>query len=305
MNSTHDELKKQVGRSGRRAGSPDTRGEIAAAAGRLFAERGYDRTSMRAIAAEAGVDPALVTHYFGSKQRLFVSIVQLPIDPALVVGLAAGGADGAGERLARTVIGVLESPAGRERATGIVRAAASEPEAAALLREQLAEQLFGPVARELGTDEPELRANLCGSQMVGLVMAPLHRRRRAARIGRAGPRRTGDRARVAALPHGRPGVVGLKRLAAVVARLRFRPDGEEAHAVRPATVQEDRERLDRTVVLTQVRVPPQASPFSRSSASAESLLLGVEPHPAQDLRRLRELDVARTPRPAPGSPTGR
>jgi AcrR family transcriptional regulator len=172
MNSTHDELEVQGRRSGRRAGRPDTRGEIAAAAGRLFAERGYDRTSMRAIAAEAGVDPALVTHYFGSKQRLFVATVQLPIDPALVTALAAGGnAENAGERLARAVIGVLESPPGRERATSIVRAAASEPEAAALLRQQLSEQLFGPVARELGGQEPELRANLCGSQMVGLVMA--------------------------------------------------------------------------------------------------------------------------------------
>ena len=172
MNSTHDEFQLQGRRSGRRAGAPDTRGEIAAAAGRLFAERGYDRTSMRAIASEAGVDPALVSHYFGSKQRLFVATVQLPIDPSVILTLAAGGdAANAGERLARAVIGVLESPPGRERATSIVRAAASEPEAAALLREQLTEQLFGPVARELGGDDPELRANLCGSQMVGLVMA--------------------------------------------------------------------------------------------------------------------------------------
>jgi AcrR family transcriptional regulator len=171
MNSTHDELQSQGRRSGRRPGGPDTRGEIAAAAGRLFSERGYDRTSMRAVAAEAGVDPALVSHYFGSKQRLFVETVKLPIDPAVVTAVAAAGAEGAGERLARAVIGVLESPPGRERATSIVRAAASEPEAAALLREQLHEQLLGPVARELGGDEPELRANLCGSQMVGLVMA--------------------------------------------------------------------------------------------------------------------------------------
>ncbi len=166
------ELTAQVRRSGRRPGAPDTRGAIAAAAGRLFAERGYDRTSMRAIAAEAGVDPALVTHYFGSKQRLFVSSVELPIDPSIVLAqVIDGDVEGAGERLARTVVAVLESPAGRERATSIVRAAASEPEAAALLREQIAKQLFGPVAHSLGGDSPELRANLVGSQMVGLVMA--------------------------------------------------------------------------------------------------------------------------------------
>jgi AcrR family transcriptional regulator len=172
MNSTPDEFQSQARRSGRRPGGPDTRSEIAAAAGRLFAERGYDRTSMRAIAAEAGVDPALVTHYFGSKQKLFVSSVQLPIDPAVVLAqVVDGGGEGAGERLARAVVAVLESPQGRERATSIVRAAASEPEAAALLREQITEQLFGPVASALGGDEPELRANLVGSQFVGLVMA--------------------------------------------------------------------------------------------------------------------------------------
>jgi AcrR family transcriptional regulator len=162
----------QARRPGRRPGGPDTRGEIAAAAGRLFAERGYDRTSMRAVAAEAGVDPALVSHYFGSKQKLFVSSVQLPIDPAIVIAqVVDGDAARAGERLARAVVAVLESPQGRERATSVVRAAASEPEAAALLREQIKEQLFGPVASALGGDEPDLRANLVGSQFVGLVMA--------------------------------------------------------------------------------------------------------------------------------------
>ena len=172
MNSTHDEFQAQARRSGRRPGGADTRGEITAAAGRLFAERGYDRTSMRAVAAEAGVDPALVSHYFGSKQRLFVSTVQLPVEPAVVIAQVADGDPArAGERLARTVVTMLESPQGRERATSIVRAAASEPEAAALLREQIKEQLFGPVAHALGGDEPELRANLVGSQMVGLVMA--------------------------------------------------------------------------------------------------------------------------------------
>jgi AcrR family transcriptional regulator len=172
MNSTPDELKSQARRSGRRPGGPDTRGEISAAAGRLFAERGYDRTSMRAVAAEAGVDPALVTHYFGSKQRLFVSVVELPMDPGLIATqVVEGDPESAGERLARTVVSVLESGPGRERATSVVRAAASEPEAAALLREQITQQLFGPVVRLLASDEPELRANLCGSQLVGLVMA--------------------------------------------------------------------------------------------------------------------------------------
>ncbi len=145
---------------------------IAAAAGRLFAELGYDRTSMRAVAAAAAVDPALVAHYFGSKQRLFVSVVKLPVDPELIVAqVVLGEPGGAGERLARTVLGVLEDPAGLARITGMVRAAASEPEAAALLRKLITRDLYGPIARALGGDQPDLRANLVGSQIVGLVLA--------------------------------------------------------------------------------------------------------------------------------------
>ena len=171
-NSTDEEFSAQPRRSGRRRGESGTREAIAAAAARLFAEQGYDRTSLRRVAATAGVDPALVTHYFGSKQRLFVAVVGPPVGPALVVAqVVEGDRSRAGERLARFVLGVLEDPAGRARVTGLVRAAASEPEAAALLRDTVARDLYGPITRALGGDEPELRANLLGSQIVGLVMA--------------------------------------------------------------------------------------------------------------------------------------
>ncbi|MGH3071632.1 MAG: TetR/AcrR family transcriptional regulator, partial [Gaiellaceae bacterium] len=118
------------------------------------------------------VDPALVSHYFGSKQRLFVTVVGPPVDPRLVVALVTeGDRRQAGERLARFVLSVLEDPAGRARVTGLVRAAASEPEAATLLRDTVARDLYGPVTAALGGEEPELRANLLGSQVIGLVMA--------------------------------------------------------------------------------------------------------------------------------------
>jgi AcrR family transcriptional regulator len=157
---------------GRRPGTSRTREQIAAAAARLFAELGYDRASLRSIAAEAGVDPALVTHYFGSKQRLFVEVTELPVDPAAVVAqVVEGPRDQAGRRLAQFVLDVLESPEGRARVTGLVRAAASEPEAAALLRKLIETRLVGPIAAGLGADRPELRATLVGTQLVGLVMA--------------------------------------------------------------------------------------------------------------------------------------
>lgn len=172
MNSTDAELSGQGRRTGRRPGESRTRAAIAAAAAKLFAEQGFDRTSVRAVAREAGVDPALVTHYFGSKQRLFVEVSRLPVPPeALVAQVVHGPRRQVGLRLATLVLGVLETPEGRERMTALVRAAASEPAAADALRRLIQESVVGPIAAALGADRPELRATLAGSQVVGMVMA--------------------------------------------------------------------------------------------------------------------------------------
>jgi AcrR family transcriptional regulator len=159
-------------RSGRRPGESGTREAILAAARRQFAAQGYDRTSMRGVAAEAGVDQALVAHFFGGKQRLFVEVVRLPFEPREVLPLLLeGDRDTVGERLARFVASILESPEGRARVLGVVRAAASEPEAARMLREFLRGELWAPLARQLGIEDAELRVTLAGSQIVGMVMA--------------------------------------------------------------------------------------------------------------------------------------
>jgi AcrR family transcriptional regulator len=159
-------------RTGRRPGKSGTREAIAAAARRLFAERGYDRTTLRAVAEEAGVDAALVAHFYGSKQQLFVSVVELPFSPETVLpALLAGERAALGERIARFVVGLLESEQGRSRMTGLVRAAASEPEAAKLVRELVAERIFRPLTETLGVEDASLRASLVGSQVIGLTMA--------------------------------------------------------------------------------------------------------------------------------------
>ena len=133
---------------------------------------GYDRASLRAIAADAGVDQKLIAHFFGSKQQLFVAAVGLPVNPAeLVSSVLAGGRRGLGARIAGILTTLLEQPDLHERLTGVVRAAASEPEAARMMREFLTREVFGPVAERLDADRPRLRANLVGSQVVGLVMA--------------------------------------------------------------------------------------------------------------------------------------
>jgi AcrR family transcriptional regulator len=160
-----------VPRSGRRPAASGTRRAIEEAARRQFASVGYDRTSLRSIAADAGVDPALVAYFFGSKQQLFVEVVELPFDPPRVVPIIfAGGPEAAGERLAQFLLTVLENPETRERMIGTVRAAASEPEAARIVRRLITRRVVRPVVDALGVEDAAFRASLVGSQVVGLLM---------------------------------------------------------------------------------------------------------------------------------------
>ena len=160
----------------RRPGRPradaagSTRDALLAAARHQFAELGYDRTTVRGLAAEAGVDPKMVAHHFGSKQRLFLAVVDPPIDFAAVLpGILA--ADDPPRALAELIGALMQSPDYRRLATGLIRASASEPEAAPVARAVLTERLLLPLTSSLGSDQPELRASLLAAQMAGLVVA--------------------------------------------------------------------------------------------------------------------------------------
>lgn len=166
-----DETTRRRRPSGRRPGDSGTRQAIAAAAGRQFAELGYDRASLRSIAAEAGVDPSLVSHFFGSKQQLFVTVMELPFEPSVVVPQLLGEPEEAGLRVARFVVGLLETEEARRRIIGLVRSAASEPKAALLVRDLIEREVLTPIAEQLGASSPRVRASFVGSQVVGLVMA--------------------------------------------------------------------------------------------------------------------------------------
>lgn len=157
---------------GRRPVGSGTREAISAAARRQFAEFGYPGTTLRGIAREAGVDTRLVTHYFGSKQELFIAVVELPFDPEPAFAALLGpGPEGLGRRVAGFLLSVLDSTQGRQTITGLIRAAASEEAAAVMLRDLIVERLLTPMARRLGGENPELRAALLGSQVAGLAMA--------------------------------------------------------------------------------------------------------------------------------------
>lgn len=158
-------------RTGRRSGGADTRQVILAAARTAFASVGYDSTSMREIARRANVDPALVVHYFGSKDRLFSALVRLPDDLShQVAALAAGDRAHRGESLARFFLALWEAPQTRESVLALVRSAVSHPQAADALRGFITDALLGPLAAALDLPNPKLRAALAGSQLVGVAM---------------------------------------------------------------------------------------------------------------------------------------
>jgi AcrR family transcriptional regulator len=160
-------------RTGRRPGQESgTREAILVAAERLFLERGYENASMRAIGAAAGVDAALVTHFFGSKANLLAAAVRWPFDPDLEVPrLLAGGRDQVGRRVVRLFTRTWDDRQLRDPIITLLRAAATEPRAAELIDDVLRARLFGPLLAALGSDRPELRGNLAASQLVGLGMA--------------------------------------------------------------------------------------------------------------------------------------
>ena len=158
-------------RRGRRPGRPDTKAAILAAARECFAAAGFGGTTIRAIAAEAGVDAALVHHYFGSKDDLFVAALALPVDPREVIGAAlAGPAEEAAEKLIRTFLSVWDDPGFQPALLATVRRIL-EPGGDKLIREGFLPVVLIPVGEQLGLDRPELRMPLVASQVIGLILA--------------------------------------------------------------------------------------------------------------------------------------
>ena len=158
-------------RRGRRPGRPDTKAAILAAARERFAASGFGGTTIRAIATEAGVDAALVHHYFGSKDDLFVAALALPVDPRAVIGAAvAGPAEEAAEKLIRTFLSVWDDPGFQPALLATVRRIL-EPGGDKLIREGFLPVVLIPVGEQLGIDRPELRMPLVATQVIGLILA--------------------------------------------------------------------------------------------------------------------------------------
>ena len=159
-------------RSGRRPGNPDTKEAILSAARTLFASNGFNATSMRQIAAAARVDPALIHHYFKSKDQLFLATIQVSVDlPAKMAQVLAGDPDQFGRNLLNTFLGVWDSESG-PALVATFRTALADPTTSLMVRDFISTAVLGTLvgALHLAPDEAPQRAGLIGSQMLGLVV---------------------------------------------------------------------------------------------------------------------------------------
>jgi AcrR family transcriptional regulator len=156
---------------GRRPGDPErTRSEILAAARRRFGAVGFDRATIRAIAADAGVDPALVIHHFATKQRLFAAAHELPFDPGeLLESVAAVPLEERGEIVARIYLATVGGPG--SPALSLMRTAATNEDAARMMREFVASSVIAHASWLAPGPDAELRVALLASHLVGIIVA--------------------------------------------------------------------------------------------------------------------------------------
>ena len=169
--------------AGRRPGDSGTRAAIGEAARAQFAELGYHGATIRGIAAAAGVDPALVHHYYGTKEALFAAAMRMPVVPSEVLTAALSnrqeGAAGLGAHLVRTALTLWESDGIKDTFLGLLRSAVTSEQASVMLREFISDTILAAVARATGLDkrwgpaESELRVTLVASQMLGLALTRL------------------------------------------------------------------------------------------------------------------------------------
>jgi AcrR family transcriptional regulator len=157
-------------RRGRRPGGTDTRAQLLEAARVEFAERGYDGATVRMIAERAGVDPAMVNHWFGGKEALFTATLHIPVDPAVILAeVVPGDPEHLGERIIGRFLQVWDTT-GAAQFAALVQSVASHDVAARMMREFITTILVGKVVSTVAPDQVELRAGLCGTQLVGLAM---------------------------------------------------------------------------------------------------------------------------------------
>ena len=163
-------------RTGRRSGDSGSKVAILEAARARFAEHGYQGATIRAIAATAGVDPALVHHFYGSKERLFAAAMELPVIPSEAITAALASREpgsSLGTHMVRSALALWENEGVHDSLEAMLRSALTSEQAAATLRDFMTEAILRPlasVAEGTNPDRTSFRASLIATQMLGLAV---------------------------------------------------------------------------------------------------------------------------------------
>ena len=163
-------LMNNSGRRGRPAGTSDARERILQAGQRLFLAAGYRGVTMRSIAAEAGVDSALISYHFGSKRGLFAAVMRLVISPADVIRSSLPGSRAQlPERILANVLAAWDDPVAGGPLVTLYRSAGSDPDASRLVRELVEREILEVISDSIGGPDAGARAAIAASQIVGLI----------------------------------------------------------------------------------------------------------------------------------------
>ncbi|WP_436500768.1 TetR family transcriptional regulator [Actinokineospora sp. HUAS TT18] len=158
-----------MAKTGRRPGQTETRAHILAAARSQFGALGYGGATIRGIAAEAEVNPALIHHFFGTKEQVFVAALNLPVNPTVMVETVLDGPRAeAGARMVRLFLGLWSAPEPTTAFLALIRSVSTSEQAASMMRQFLEKAVLSKVADGLGV--PRLRMTALASQLVGLAM---------------------------------------------------------------------------------------------------------------------------------------
>lgn len=158
---------------GRRPGPESSRGDIVAAARSEFAQRGFERATMRSIAARADVDPATIYRFFANKDELLAAALEFPVSDDMVE-MALGGSDPLSpSAFLTTLLGLWQSPDVAERLIALIRVAATHEQAGAIVSDLVERTVLTPLVARIDGDDAELRAALVATQLAGLALTRL------------------------------------------------------------------------------------------------------------------------------------
>jgi AcrR family transcriptional regulator len=158
-------------RPGRWRSGAESKQRVLQVARELFGQNGYSGTTVRAIATAAGVDPAMVFYFFGTKQGLFSAVIDMSENvPPAIESIFAGSLDTIGERIVRTLVENLDK-SDRTPLVMLTRSAPTDPQSEALMREFIDREITDRLAALLGTPDAALRAGMVNVQILGLTVA--------------------------------------------------------------------------------------------------------------------------------------